>query len=78
VLKPIKDGYGNILVSLHEKSMLWPENPGLISCMEEIDGMLLEVLPSGVLAAEKSISSSFTESKEDRRGEGGVLMSAVS
>jgi hypothetical protein len=58
--------------------MLWPENPRLISCMEEIDGMLLEVLCSGVLAAEKNISSSFTESKEDRWDEGGVLMSAVS
>jgi hypothetical protein len=59
--------------------MLWPENPGLISCVEEIDGMLLEVLcRSGVLAAEKDIPSSFTESKEDRRDEGSVLMSAVS
>jgi hypothetical protein len=58
--------------------MLWPENPGLISCIKEIDGMSLKVLCSGVLAAEKNISSSFTESKEDRRDEGGVLMLAVS
>jgi hypothetical protein len=40
--------------------------------------MSLEVLyRSGILAAEKDISSSFTESKEDRRDEGGVLMLAV-
>jgi hypothetical protein len=59
--------------------MLWPENPGLISCIEEMDGMSLEVpCRSGVSAAEKDIPSSFTESKEDRRDEGGVLMSAVS
>jgi hypothetical protein len=46
--------------------------------MEEIDGMSLEVLCcSGVLAAEKDISLSFTASKEDRRDEGGVVMSAV-
>jgi hypothetical protein len=59
--------------------MFWPENPGLISCIEEIDGMSLEALyRSGVPAAEKDISPSFTESKEDRWDEGGVLMSAVS
>jgi hypothetical protein len=59
--------------------MLWPENPGLISCIEEIGGMSLEVLcRSSVLVAEKDISSSFTESKGDRRDEGGFLMSAVS
>jgi hypothetical protein len=41
--------------------------------------MSLEVpCRSGVFAAEKDISSTFTESKEDRRDEGGVLMSAVS
>jgi hypothetical protein len=57
--------------------MLWPENPGLILCMEEIDGMSLKVLCSGVLSAEKNISLSFTESKKDRRDEGGVLMLAV-
>jgi hypothetical protein len=39
----------------------------------------LEVLcRSSVLVAEKDISSSFTESKGDRRDEGGFLMSAVS
>jgi hypothetical protein len=59
------------------KRMLWPENPGLISCIEEIDSMSLEVpCRSGVSAAGKDIS--WTDSKEDRRDEGGVLMSAVS
>jgi hypothetical protein len=59
--------------------MLWPENPGLILCIKEIDSMLLKVLCcSGVSAAEKDISLSFTKSKEDRWDKGGVLMSAVS
>jgi hypothetical protein len=58
--------------------MLWSENPGLILCIKKIDSMLLKVLCcSGVFAAEKDISLSFTESKEDRRDEEGVLMSAV-
>jgi hypothetical protein len=57
--------------------MLWPENPGLIAYIEEIDSMSLKFpCRSGVSAAEKDISS--TDSREDRRDEGGVLMSAVS
>jgi hypothetical protein len=41
--------------------------------------MSLKVLcRSGIPAAEKDISLSFTESKKDRWDKGGVLMSAVS
>jgi hypothetical protein len=58
--------------------MLWPENPRLILCIKEIDSISLKVLcRSGVFAAKKNISLSFTESKEGRRDKGGVLISAV-
>jgi hypothetical protein len=62
---------------LDGKSMLWPENPGLISYIVEIDSMLLKFLCcSGVSAAEKDIF--LTDSREDWRDKGDVLMSAVS